>query len=266
MTDLAHQWHGGGEPLVLVTGLGGKGTSWHPFLEQAAAEYRVLTFDNRGAGASPPLRGPTSTRGLAHDLLRLLDHLELERVRVVGRSMGGMIAQELALLAPERVSKLVLACTAGRSDPHLAGTFRLWAEMAERGVPAEIRHQASMAWCLGREFARDPARLSRYLERKASAPDRASDYTFQARACADHDALDRLAGLDVPALVVAGGDDRLTPPPYSEELAKAIPGAALACIPRAGHLAYLETPARFASLVLGFLREKNDGAGLRHAG
>jgi pimeloyl-ACP methyl ester carboxylesterase len=265
MSDLAYQWHGGGEPLVLIAGLGGKGTSWHPFLKGAASTQRVLTFDNRGAGKSPPLPGPTTLRELAADVLRLLDHLQIERVPVIGRSMGGMIAQELALLAPSRVSKLVLVCTAGRSDPQLAGTFRLWAEMAERGVPSEIRHRTSMAWCLGREFARDPSRLSRYLKSKGGA-DRAADYAIQARACAQHDALDRLAELRIPTLVVAGRDDRLTPPCYAEELAKAIPGAQLAYIPAAGHLAYLESPARFASVTLGFLKEQNDDAELRRAG
>ncbi len=253
MSDLAHSWHGEGTPLVLIAGLGGKGTSWHPFLESAAVEHRVLTFDNRGAGASPPLPGPTRLRELALDIVRLLDHLRVERAAVAGRSMGGMIAQELALLAPGRISKLVLASTAGRCDPHLAGIFELWAEMAECGVSAEIRHRASMAWCLGRDFVRDPTRLAGYLRLRAGSHRRAADYALQARACAGHDALDRLADLRLPTLVVAGGDDRLTPLSYSEELAKAIPGAQLATIPRAGHLAYLEAPARFASLVLGFL-------------
>lgn len=264
--DLYHQWHGHGPPLVLISGLGGKGSSWHPFLERAALRYRVLTFDSRGSGASPALEGPTSIRALARDALALLDHTGIDHAPIVGRSMGGMIAQELALLAPERVSRLALVCTAGRSDPHLAAIFQLWAEMAERGVAPELRHRAQMAWCLGREFARDPACRQRYLERKASAPDRAADYALQARACGEHDALERLGALALPTLVVAGGDDRLMPASYSEELAAAIPGARLGCIPRAGHLAYLETPERFAALVLDFLAEETNDAGLRHAG
>ena len=258
MSDLAYAWHGEGDPLVLIAGLGGKGTSWHPFLESAAEGHRVLTFDNRGSGASPPLPGPIRLRELALDVVLLLDHLRVERAAMVGRSMGGMIAQEVALLAPGRISKLVLVSTAGRCDPHLADVFRLWAEMAERGVPEEIRHRASMAWCLGRDFVRDPTRLAGYLQLRAGSQRRVADYALQARACAEHDALDRLADLRLPTLVVAGGDDRLTPLSYAEELAKAIPGAELATIPRAGHLAYLEAPARFASLVLGFLGGNDD--------
>jgi pimeloyl-ACP methyl ester carboxylesterase len=247
-----HRWHGEGSPLVLISGLGGKGTSWHPFLSCAAERFRVLTFDNRGAGEAPAIDGPITVRDLALDALRLLDHLGLERVAVMGRSMGGMIAQELALLAPERVSALGLVCTAARSDAKLAGIFELWAGMAEQGVSAELRHRCSMAFCLGQEFVRDEERSRRYLEAK-SASDRPRDYARQAHACARHDALDRLHRIAAPTLVVSGTDDRLTPPPYAEELAKAIAGADLRYIHGAGHLAYLEAPDEFARVALRFL-------------
>ena len=249
-----HEWHGDGPPLVLIAGLGAKGTSWHPFLERAAKHFRVLTFDNRGSGRAAPIDGPLSLRDLAYDLLRLLDAQEIERIGVVGRSMGGMIAQELALLAPERVARLVLVSTAARSDVHLAGVFELWARMAEAGVPAEIRHQSSLYWCVGREALERDERVRSYLFAKARA-DRPADYAVQARACARHDLLEALPGVSAPTLVVSGTDDRLTPVFHAEELAKAIPGARLAYIAGAGHLAYLEAAESFNSEVLGFLGE-----------
>ncbi len=247
-----HQWHGDGPPLVLIAGLGAVGTSWHPFLEQAALRFRVLTFDNRGSGRAAPIDAAISLRDLALDLLRLLDACGIERIGVVGRSMGGMIAQELALLAPERVSRLVLVSTSGRSDAHLAGVFELWARMAESGVPQEIRHQSSLFWCVGREALERNERVRAYLFARGRA-DRPADYAAQARACARHDLLDPLRQLGVPTLVVTGTDDRLTPAFHAEELAKAIPGARLAYIAGAGHLAYLEAPDRFTGEVLGFL-------------
>ena len=249
-----HEWHGDGPPLVLIAGLGAKGTSWHPFLEEAAGRFRVLTFDNRGSGRAAPIDGAISLRDLALDLLRLLDAEGIERIGVVGRSMGGMIAQELALLAPERVVRLVLVSTSGRSDAHLAGVFELWARMAERGVPPEIRHQSSLYWCVGCEALERDERVRAYLFAKARA-DRPGDYAAQARACARHDLLNALPRISVPTLVVTGTDDRLTPAFHAEELAKAIPGARLAYIPGAGHLAYLEAPDSFNSEVLGFLGE-----------
>jgi len=254
-THLPCEWHGSGEPLVLVPGLGAKGTSWSPFLERAARSHRVLTFDNRGSGRAPAIRGDISLRELARDLLRLLDQLGVERAAVVGRSMGGMIAQELALLAPERVERLVLVSTSGRADAHLASVFRTWAELAEQGVAPELRHKSSLLWCLGREALERDERVRAYLHAR-SRTDRPADYALQARACAVHDRLEELWRVTAPTLVVTGTDDRLTPACHAEELTKAIPGARLASVPGAGHLAYLEKPDPFADLVLGFLEEK----------
>lgn len=248
-------WHGAGDPLVLIAGLGAKGTSWEPFLSVAKQHYRVLTFDNPGSGRAAPAPEGLRIRDLAEHALELLDALGVERARVVGRSMGGMIAQELALRAPERVERLILVSTSGRADGHLAEVFRLWASMAERGVPAELRHQSSMLWCLGAAALAGEGSARAYLRARAGT-DRPRDYAHQAHACARHDALERLKKLDRPTLVVCGGDDRLTPAAHSEALAKSIPTASLVTIPAAGHLAYLEAPHRFAEVVLGFL---NDG-------
>jgi pimeloyl-ACP methyl ester carboxylesterase len=249
---LPHEWHGAGDPVVLISGLGAKGTSWQPFLSRLASTHRVLTFDNPGSGRSPALRGPVSIRSLAHEALALLDELGVGPAAVVGRSMGGMIAQELALLAPERVTRLVLSSTTARCDVHLASVFELWATMAERGVPAALRHRSSLLWCLGGRALRHDERVRSYLDAR-SRFDRPADYALQARACAAHDALDRLGRLAVPTLVIAGGDDRLMPTHHAETLAKAIPGSETVQLPDAGHLAYLEAPDRFAAAVASFL-------------
>ncbi len=246
------QAHGDGPPLLLLSGLGAKGTSWRPFLGSAARHFCVLTLDNRGAGAAAAARPGLTIRDLALDVIALLDHLELERVPVVGRSMGGMIAQELALLEPARIERLVLASTTGRCDAHLAAIFEHWARLAEAGVPARLRHHASMLWCLGSAAMADRELVEPYL-RARLAGDRPADYAHQARACAAHDALDRLRTLHVPALVVAGTDDRLMPPAHAHALAAALPLARLARVPGAGHMAYLEAPAAFAREVLEFL-------------
>ena len=249
---LPHAWHGEGDPLVLISGLGAKGTSWQPFLASASRHFQVLTFDNPGSGASPELSGPTSIARLAGEVLRLLDALGVERAHLVGRSMGGMIAQELALRAPERVRRLALVSTTGRVDVHLARVFELWAAMAEQGVAAALRQQSSLLWCLGGAALARDERVRAYLDARARH-DRPADYARQARACARHDALDRLGRLRLPTLVVGGCDDRLMPGHHSEALAAAIPGAQKIDIPAAGHLAYLEQPDRFAAEVLSFL-------------
>ncbi len=247
-----HAWHGSGPPLLLIAGLGGKGSSWRPYLQTAAKTHCVLTFDNRGAGAAPALEGPVTIRELAADVLALMDALGLEHVPVMGRSMGGKIAQELALMAPERVSRLVLVATSGRSDAHLAQIYEHWARMAELGVPAEVRHRSSMLWCLSAASLENTEAIAPYLQAKNSA-DRPGDYAIQARACARHDALERLRQLDVATLVIAGSDDRLTPVAHAHALVDAIPGSRLELIPDAGHLVYLEQPEKFARAASDFL-------------
>jgi len=251
-----HQWHGAGPPLLLIAGLGARGTSWHPFLEHATRYHRVLTFDNRGAGAAPAFDGPVSIRDLARDVLDLLDDLGIERIPVMGRSLGGMIAQELALLAPERVSRLVLVSTTGRVDPHLRELFTLWAQLAEVGAPPELRHRSSLLWCLSP--AVQTPEVQTYLRARIRA-DRPEDYALQAWACAAHDAIERLKGLRIPTLVVCGENDRFMPTPHARALAAAIPRSRLRCIPGVGHLAYLESPDRFAAEVLGFLAARPQG-------
>lgn len=251
-TPLPFRWLGQGAPLLLIPGLGGKGSSWEPFLQGAARRFRALVFDPPGSGAAPPLAGPTTIRDLARATLRLLDEIGLARTAVVGRSMGGMIAQELALLAPERISRLVLVSTTGRPDRHLAEVFGLWARMADLGVPPDVRHRSTMLWCLGARALEHDGPARAYLRAK-SATDRPADYALQARACAAHDALSRMRRVHIPTLVVAGSDDRLTPPGHAEALAAAVPGAQLRVIDGAGHLPYVESPAEFEKVVLEFL-------------
>jgi pimeloyl-ACP methyl ester carboxylesterase len=256
---LPHKWIGHGtSPLVLIPGLGSKGTSWEPFLSAASARFPTFIFDPPGSGAAPALRGPVTIRRLARATLALFDRVGIRRAAVAGRSMGGMIAQELALLAPERVSRLVLVSTTAQADPHLAEVFELWAHMAELGVPATVRHRSTMLWCLGAKAVAQSERVRAYLDGKTNT-DRPGDYALQARACAKHDALERLPGLRVPTLVVAGTDDRLTPAAHAERLAGAIPSARLLYIADAGHFPYVEAPQAFKKGVLEFLREESNG-------
>lgn len=251
-SPLPYQIHGDGPPLLLLPGLGGKGASWRPFLDTARERFATITLELPGSARGPRLCEPASVRDLAARTAELIEHLRLPALHVAGRSMGGMIAQELALLLPERLRRLVLVSTTGRVDRHLAEVFLLWARMADLGLPPSVRHQSALLWCLGSSALADDERVTAYLRAKGVS-DHPAGYAAQARACAAHDALDRLHQIRVPTLVVAGTDDRLTPLTHAEALSKAIPPARLATIPGAGHLPYLETPELFDRHVLGFL-------------
>jgi pimeloyl-ACP methyl ester carboxylesterase len=109
--DLHYEERGSGRPLLLVPGIPAIASDWAPLAERLSGSRRVIAFDNRGSGRSTVTPGPYSTGMLAADAVALLDHLEIERADVFGMSLGGMIAQEIALAWPERVDRLVLGCT-----------------------------------------------------------------------------------------------------------------------------------------------------------
>jgi pimeloyl-ACP methyl ester carboxylesterase len=252
---LPYEWHGSGPPLLLLAGLGARGTSFHPFLDAAAERYRVLTLDLRGSGRAGSLAPGATLRDMAAEVAELLETLAVGPLSVVGRSMGGMIAQELALLVPERIDALVLASSTAHADPHLAEIFRLLANMSEAGVPPELRHRTSLLWALGASAVAERETVRAYLEARVRH-DRPRDYAIQARACAAHDTRARLRSVAVPTLVLAGREDRFMPTSQALVLARALPHAELRFIPGAGHLAYLEEPESFAEAVFEFLARK----------
>ena len=252
---LPYEWHGSGPPLLLLAGLGAKGTSFHPFLDVAAERYRVLTPDLRGSGRAAPLAADSTLRDMAADVVELLDALGVGPLPVVGRSMGGMIAQELALLAPDRIAALVLASSTAHADPHLAEIFRLLADMGDASIPPELRHRSSLLWAVGPSALAEREAVRAYLDARVRN-DRPRDYAIQARACAAHDTRARLASVEVPTLVLAGSEDRFMPTRHALALVRALPRAELRLIPGAGHLAYLEEPETFAEAVFEFLARR----------
>lgn len=252
---LPYEWHGSGPPLLLLSGLGAKGTSFHPFLGMAAARFRVLTPDLRGSGRAGPLAPGATLRDMAADVAELLEALDLGPLPVVGRSMGGMIAQELALLAPDQLAALVLASSTAHADPHLAALFRLLADMSDARIPPELRHRTSLLWALGPTALAERETVRAYLDARVRN-DRPGDYAIQALACAAHDTRARLASVEIPTLVLAGSEDRFMPTRHALTLARALARAELRFIPGAGHLAYLEEPESFAEAVFEFLARR----------
>ena len=252
---LPYEWHGSGPPLLLLSGLGAKGTSFRPFLDVAAERYRVLTPDLRGSGRAGPLAPAATLRDMAADVAELLEALDVGPLPVVGRSMGGMIAQELALLVPEQIAALVLASSTAYTDPHLAEIFRLLASMSEAGIPPELRHRTSLLWALGASAFAERETVRAYLDARVRN-DRPRDYAIQARACAAHDTRARLRSVAIPTLVLAGSEDRFMPTRHALTLARSLPHAELRFIPGAGHLAYLEEPELFAEALFEFLERR----------
>jgi len=253
--DLYYEETGSGPPLLLIAGLSANMLDWATLLPTLAERFHVVAFDNRGAGRSSAPPGPYTTRLLADDAAALLDHLGIERAHVVGASMGGMMAQELALAHPERVDRLILYATYARPRPLIHDPwFNSVVETWERGDPDQ-QAMLLLPWCLTPAFmSQHDAVADAVAEWRANPyPAPAHGVAAQAAACRTHDAHDRLGQISAPTLVLVGAEDIVTPVSCAHELAEGIPEACLHVLERGGHSAEMEYPEAVTEVLLAFL-------------
>jgi pimeloyl-ACP methyl ester carboxylesterase len=252
---LAYEVRGDGAPVLLVHGLGYGRWGWEPVADSVAEDFLVVLFDNRGIGASDVPRGPYTVRALAEDAVAVLDAAGVERAHVVGTSLGGMVAQELALSFAERVDRLVLACTTPGglgSYPMPAQTVALMLEAPGLPVEVALRRFVENALAPG-TVAERPELVERIYALRLANPLDLAGWQAQAAAGTTFDALARLGAIAAPTLVVTGTDDNVVDPRNSELLARRIRGALLERLPGTGHLFFWEEPERFSRLVTEFL-------------
>lgn len=248
---IAYELRGSGAPVLLVQGLGYPRWGWDPVAGALAERFLLCLFDNRGVGESDVPAGPYAVSELAADAVSVLDAAGVERAHVVGTSLGGMVAQELALEHADRVDRLVLVCTTPgvRGVPMPPGTLALMAEAAS--LPPDVALRRFVENALGE---RAPAELvDAITARRLAQPPDPSGWAAQAAAAMAFDRLDDLAGIGAPTLVVHGTADAVVDPGNSDLLAGRIPGAALEWLEGCGHLLMWEQPERFARLVGDFL-------------
>jgi len=253
--DLAYEVCGEGTPLLLVMGLGGDRQGWELVRPELARRYRLVLVDNRDAGESSEAGTAYGLGDMAADALAVMDHLGIERFHVLGASMGGAIAQHLALQAPVRVASLVLASTWGRTDAFLAAVLGSWRAQVEKLAP-EVFLAGVMPWAFTYRALQAPSReLAAFQEARAQGPllKSVAAYQRQIDACLAHDVLDVLPLLRTPALLMVGEDDILTPPRYARAVAASLASAEVTLVPASGHACFLETPKAFSDRVLRFL-------------
>ena len=243
------------QTLLMIMGLAGSGAMWFRLLPHISRHHRAIVFDNRGTGNSSPARAPLTMRTLTDDAVGVLDAAGIEQAHVMGASMGGMIAQHLALDHRDRVRSLILACTTagGRREPP---NLRLTAASLLRPLIGPPRTFAIIAPVLysSRTRAEGSARLQEDRRVRASDRVRALTPLLQASAVRRHDTRSRLHELaGLPTLVIHGLDDRLVTPVHGRELAAAIPGAQLVEIRDAGHLLATDAEEAVANAILSHL-------------
>lgn len=244
-------------PLVLIRGLGRSSRYWLSFRERLEAERRVVVLDNRGVGRTDTPRPPWTTSDMADDVAEVLIESGVERADVFGISLGGMVAQQLALRHPHRVDRLVLACTspggAGQKRIHPRAALAL-ARSAAMPYREGVRYSAP--WVLSPDYlAAHPETVDAWIDIASSERRDRLGIVGQLLAAARHDAWSLLHHVTQPTLVLRGDADRLIDPENSERIADRIPHASLHTLEGAGHDFPTERPDETARLVLEFLSE-----------
>ena len=247
-----------GEPVLLIQGLGTDKHGWDLQRFPLALRYRVIALDNRGAGRSDKPFGKYTLEQMADDAVAVLDAAGADSAHIVGASMGGGIAQLIAVRHPERVRSLVLACTACSNHPWRRELFEEWASIAaERGMGALA--QKAGRWVIGPRSFRRIAPLFGWLGPLAmTRPSHAFVSQVRAILAVDESIAERLGDIAVPTMVIVGNQDILTPRGDSEELAERIPGAELVVISGAAHGLMIEHWTTFNRLLLDFLSRTVD--------
>jgi pimeloyl-ACP methyl ester carboxylesterase len=252
---IAWERHGSGPPLLLVHGLGYARWGWEPVLPGIVERFDVLLFDNRGIGESDAPPGPYTVAELADDAVQVLDEAGVDRAHVLGTSLGGMVAQELALSYPERVDRLVLASTTpggAKAHPMPQQTVALLAEAATLDPVTALRRFVENALSPGTVAAR-PELVERILAHRLETAQDPVAWAAQAAAGATFDAFDRLGTLSAAALVEHGDEDVVVDPRNAALLLELLPDARLERFGGCGHLFFWEQPEQFVASVVSFL-------------
>ena len=261
--DLSYEDVGSGPVLLWVPGTGLRGCTWEHQVAAFADRFRCISVDLRGSGESSGGDTEFTVGDLAGDLARLLDALDIASVTVIGLSLGSAVAQELALLRPDVVAGLVLVATwsSTTAEHHVRRHFesRLYALVnGPIDVYAQFAFWMSSPWLYDHEPDLQTTVESRLRDHMSSSP---SGTAGHFRADLSHETRDRLPHIACRCLVIHGEDDLITLPWYNATVASLIPGAALATVAHAGHLAWLERPAELTALIEGFLAGAPSDAG-----
>jgi 3-oxoadipate enol-lactonase len=244
-----------GSPAVLmIQGLGADKHGWDMQRFSLARQYRVIAFDNRGAGRSDKPFGVYSIEQMADDAIAVLDHAGVAAAHVVGASMGGAISQVMAIRHPARVLSLTLACTACRNQPWRKELLERWMETAlERGMGVMTAEAAR--WVMApRSFRRLVPAFGWLGPLAMGRPAHAFAAQVRAILAADNELAEELHTIDVPTLVIVGNQDILTPRGDSEEIADRIRGAELVVISGAAHGFMVEHASTFNKILKEFLQ------------
>ncbi len=244
---------GDGDDVLFISGLADEGACWVDQVAGLKDRYRLTTFDNRGVGRSSTPDGPFQIADFAADTIALMDQLGLERPHVVGSSMGGAIAQELALAHPGRVRSLVLNGTWCRGDRFLHEIFRNWMWSAQKADSIRDFLVTVNLWCFSPRIWNDGTMDGWIDAAEASTHAQSVDaFCRSAQALIEHDTADRIGAIGAPTLVTVGELDLCLPARYAEAIAERIPTAQVVVVVAVGHQPFQEVPDDYNRLLSEF--------------
>ena len=260
--ELFYEARGEGDPLVLISGLGYPMWQWHLMLPHLEKHFQVITLDNRGVGQSDIPAGPYTASMLAKDTVGLLDALGIDKAIVMGHSMGGFVAQAMALEYPERVNKLILASTNFGGPRHVPVTPEAMAVLSDVTSDPVTRFKNGLVVSTAPGFAeRQPELIQKWLDWRVANPLDMAGYQAQmgiglallAEAASFEN---KLPNISAPTLILFGAHDKVVPPANADLLAKQIAGSQIRILPDAGHFFPLEVPEEAAQAVIQFAKQE----------
>lgn len=252
--NMYYEVHGEGEPIVLIHGIFDS-TAWSLQVPVLSAKYRVITFDNRGAGRTDTTKPPYSAGQMAEDVKGLMDVLGVRNAHILGYSMGGQIAQELAVMHSGYVRSLILAGSYARMTPIGLSRTRLLLQMLMEGVSPEFVIRNFFLWFYSDRFFEDEGQVNTAVKNFLNPlyPQPPEGLEGQGLSSIEYDGRERVNGISAPTLIITGREDLLTPVKCAEELNSKIPNSELIILENAAHSLIFEESERFNQLVLEFL-------------
>lgn len=257
--ELYYEIYGEGTPLLLISGLGYTLWQWHRMIPLLADHFQVVTFDNRGVGQSDRPAGPYTAGMLAADTAGLLDALEIEKAVVLGHSMGGFIAQALALDFPQKVDKLILCSTNFGGPRHIPVTPEAMKVLTDMSSDPLTRFKNGLAVSTSPGWPeKNPEILQDWIDWRIANP--IDPAAYQAQLAVGLGLLpeatafeSRLTRIQVPTLILFGEHDKVVPPENATLLAQKIEDASVVILPDAGHFFPIEVPEAASQVVIQFL-------------
>jgi 3-oxoadipate enol-lactonase len=244
----------GATPVLMIQGLGASKNAWNLQRIAMATRFRIISFDNRGAGRSDKPTEPFTLEQMADDALAVLDAAGIETAHVVGASMGGVISQIVAVKYPHRVRSLTLVCTACRNHPWRQELLQSWAKTAEEKGMIEVGKEAAQWVMSPRSFRRLVPAFTWMGPLAALRPRHSFVSQIHAILNTREDLVDQLSTITAPTMVIVGNQDILTPRGDSEEIAERIPNSELVVISGAAHGLMMEHSSTFNKILIEFLQ------------